>query len=268
LPFNTFSIMKLLQTTAAAVLMASAFGAVMDPCNFNGYPAGATSSQGIIDAYKVTWNDAMSSNMNRRACHSCENCKDDALSAIPYVEDCQYPNGFRTAQVYMDNEPPFCLTVDNAGGSMVQVLLETEESDDRLCVESQGTYITRNNGVTVPAQCGEGQINACFPGEDGGSLKLLVYCDESCPETSIVFKYKVMHSVSRANYDQADAAVGNVDMWCMMQDGTTAVMWPSEMQADTPESIPMPVKLYNGASTATASVGFVVTALAALAAMQ
>lgn len=168
----------------------------------------------------------------------------------------------------MDNEPPFCLTVSGAGNSMVQVLIETEEDDDHLCVESIGSKIALNEGLSMPAQCGEGQINACFPGENSGDMRLIVYCDTACPEADINFKYKVMHSNSRSNYDQEDGALANIDMWCMMQDGTQAVLWPSDMMQDEPNNFDIiGPKARNSASSTTSGMTVVFALLASVVAL-
>lgn len=260
--------MRLLSSVLALALSTGVLGAIQNPCDGSGYEPGYNADpdgSGPMDAWKVTWDDDMRDRMVSYACHSCDTCTQEGLP--PYKEDCDYPNGFRSARVAMDNEPPFCLTVKDAGKSMVQVLIETEEDDDHLCVESLGSKIALNNGVTFPAQCGEGQINACFPGEDSGSLELVVYCDSSCPETPINFHYKVLHSASRDTMDrnpemQANSAIDNIDMWCMMQDGVPSVMWPSEMEPDEPEEYTRPVRLYNGASLTSSSLPLVVSLIA------
>lgn len=260
--------MKFLSSVLALAMASSAFAAIQDPCNGAGYEPGYNvdpDGPGPMDGWKVTWDDDMRDRMVSYACHSCTTCTQAGLP--PFKEKCDYPNGFRSARVAMDNEPPFCLTVGDASKSMVQVLIETEEDDDHLCVESIGSKIALNNGVTVPAQCGEGQINACFPGEDDGTLELIVYCDSSCPETPINFHYKVLHSASRTLFNnnptmQANSAVDNIDMWCMMQDGVPAVMWPSEMEPDEPDDLHRSARLYNGAGVASSSMAMV-TALAA-----
>lgn len=247
-------------------LTVGAYANSADPCNPSSgdYAAGYKTAPPGFDSWRFTWDNGIAGRMNAYRCRdSCETCTTEGLP--PFKENCQYPNGFRTAQVHMDNEPPFCLTVADAGDSMVQVLIETEMDNHRLCVESIGSSVLLNDGVTTPPQCGEGQINACFPGENSNNLNLMVYCDASCPESNTVFKYKVMHSNARSRYDQDNAAIANIDMWCSMQDGIPATWWPSDLLPSEPENMVYQDKsLQGGASSASSSLA-VLTALMAAA---
>lgn len=251
-----------------ASIVGVALAAVSNPCDRSYYQ-----NVGDIIAEEAMWNVQWSEQRHNdqfnpnKVCHACADCVTDvnfnvyapplgSTQKLRYDPNCDFPNGFSSGLVYMDNEPPFCINIPNAmaGKSMVQVLIETNNQFDRLCVQSQGSTIVLNDGVTKEAQCGEGQVMACFPGEDTGEdLKLMVFCDVGCPETNIAFKYKILHSMARTDPKiLEDPAVDSVDMWCMMQDGKDEIVFPSQLRTLYPRGVTGPIippKL-NGASSA------------------
>lgn len=199
--------------------------AQMDPCdaNYNGLDAAVAPG---MDNWKYTWTDSTWSESVRNQCATLADCPNPNM-----------PNGFHETQIAMDNEPPFCLTVEGAQNSNVLVMIEAENPNQRICIKQRANGIALNNVGVLPIHCDVGQITACFPSDsNSNNLNLVAYCDEGCPEGPIPFHYKVAHSMKRtdANID-ADSAVNNVDMWCSMLDGEITKVWPSELLPDTPE---------------------------------
>jgi hypothetical protein len=289
--------MKLSRSLTLFGLVGVAVAVVQDPCDPNNYeepsvvscvagncsPVDPDGQNGPLDPWVVVWDKAMQDFTNANTCHGCYECQPEVNTREPvlglpavYLPDCRLPNGFRSGQIAMENEPPFCLTVPSelSANSEVQVLIEAENTFDRICIQSIGSTITLNNGVTKEMQCGDGQVNACFHGENesedpanlaAGDLKLMIFCDTDCPESNIAFKYKVLHSLKRTQTDiiAQDPAINNVDMWCMFQDGKDSTVWPSELVLLYPAGVEGPKDIDNGKNGASsASPSLIVAAIA------
>jgi hypothetical protein len=261
--------------------------AQMDPCSDaaaasyerQDYPQG-------VDNWKFTWNEA--TNQEAR----CVSCVEEYTPMGGYTglknrigkcgakdpDTCDFdtggipredrPNGFRMAQIAMDNEPPFCLTVEGSRNANVMVLIETFTANQRICVKTRSNGIALNEQGVLPPQCDEGQVTGCFPSDSNkAALELLVYCDESCPEGPIPFYYKIDHSMTRSHFNSdavaQDSAVKSVDMWCTMQAGQPEMKWPSELGRDSPPGF-VP-KTYVASLNGASSTGPVAGAVALLA---
>lgn len=151
------------------------------------------------------------------------------------------PCGFKTAQIQEDNNPGFCLAVNNLKNMNVQVMLESEEPGVRMCIQTRQPSNSPMSAGALEPTCGEGQLRVCFPGESSffadptnpdnptKPLSFFIYADP--PTAAFNFFYKVDHSLARNNVPAATSAVNNVDMWCTMIEGTNQTLWPDDCKS-------------------------------------
>lgn len=156
--------------------------------------------------------------------------------------DQNFPNGFRRAQLYYENEPPFCLTVGDTQDRMIKVMVEAE-NDAKLCVVSTDyDELAPGDPAVLSKTCDTHQVSACFPGSTNGNIELMVFCEAGCQGGETPFVYKVFTSQRRNEIDKSDAAAQTIDMWCMNDDGDAPLRhtWPSELGAEIPEDEAIP----------------------------
>jgi len=165
------------------------------------------------------------------------------------------PCGFRGGEIQEDNNPGFCLKVNQVADHNVQLLIESEEPGVRMCVKTkapEGAIVTA--GALEPL-CAEDRIRACFPAESSFFAKgapLEFYITATPATAALSFWYKVSHSLNRNDKKiYNDSAISNVDMWCSMIEGTKDTFWPETcMPKDEvlpPPEVPVGGDLLNSA---------------------
>lgn len=182
--------------------------------------------------------------------------------------DSRFPNGFRRAQIYAENDPPFCLEVDDTENHMVKVMVEAD-TEARVCIVSQDyDELAPGAPSALMKRCDIHQVQACFPAPTDKDFKLMVYCESGCPEGETPFMYKVFKSMRRDQINPDNSALDNIDMWCMNVDGDEPSMnlWPSELGLDIPDEEAIPDYI-DKASDATALAPRILMSLAPLAAL-
>lgn len=193
---------------------------------------------------------------------------EEALDGNPTGTPC----GFRSAQIMEDNNPGFCLTVPATQDTNVQLMIESEEPNVRMCVKTTSPGFNVQATAALEETCGEGRLRVCFPAESeeyAASSDLQFYIYANPPSAEISFHYKVAHSMKRADVPAESSAVDNVDMWCSMLDqatGTPQTLWPDQcIHSDfqTPPPTPPNVKL-NGGFSVGPSATFALVLLALL----
>merc|ERR1719266_201808 len=155
---------------------------------------------------------------------------EEAINADPTTTPC----GFKTAQIQEDNNPGFCLTVPAVQDTNVQLLLESEEPNVRMCVKTTSPGFNPQASAALEETCGEGRLRVCFPAEsqdyastqDGGISELRFYVYTNPAGAELSFYYKVDHSMNRNDVPANTSAISNVDMWCAMIEGTKTTLWP------------------------------------------
>lgn len=149
----------------------------------------------------------------------------------------KFPNGFRKAQIYEDNDPPFCLNLNGVGNKMVFLSIQTVNANDRLCVRDTSSNNVR--GGAVQERCFMDRTTACFQALTyQNDLQLVFYTDSSGASTSTPFWYRVR--VSDKTWDlsgdaasRADSANTNLEMWCMMEaQNTNITKFPSDLRSN------------------------------------
>lgn len=147
-----------------------------------------------------------------------------------------YPNGFRKGQVYENNDPPFCFYVPSVRNKQVQIMIQTVDSQARLCLKD--TVGTQGQGGTAMGgaidRCFTGSTTACFGGYSYNDyLSFVVYTDSTAATTATPFWYRVRTSAvswSLSDSDASNSAISTLEMWCMRQytRDTTHTRLPSE----------------------------------------
>lgn len=167
---------------------------------------------------------------------------DAGLSADEMDPDQNFPNGFRRAQLYMDNNPPFCLRVGNTADRMVKVMVEAD-IDSVLCVVStEYDELAPGSPAVLEKTCDTHQVSACFQADQSNDVEIMVYCESGCVETETPFLYKVFTSMRRNDIDPDNSAIDTIDMWCMNVDGDNPLQntWPSELGQGIPDTSAIP----------------------------
>lgn len=137
------------------------------------------------------------------------------------------------------NDPPFCLRVENTLNRKVQIIIETESDDMRVCVRNNNQQTSQDDPSAVQ-QCGSGQFKACFladvdtrcsetssradcmqVGASARAMNLYFYCDGNCAEQAeTAFYFKVQVSASPYNHGEYNAMNDGLEMWCsIINDG-------------------------------------------------
>jgi len=126
-----------------------------------------------------------------------------------------YPVGFKNGQLREKNNPPVCVFIPGSAGKMIEIKVESESRNNRLCISDLQDDV--NNGID-PGQgttCDDFRVKACYPdGSTGKDFAFKITCDSGCEEqTNIDLWYRARHSVGNWNQGH-ETAVDNIEMWC------------------------------------------------------
>lgn len=153
----------------------------------------------------------------------------------------KFPNGFRKAQIYEDNDPPFCLNLNGVANKMVLLSVQTVNANDRLCIRDTSSNSVR--GGAVQERCFMDRTTACFQALSyQNDLTVVFYTDSAGSTTSTPFWYRVR--VSDRSWDlsgdaagRADSANSNLEMWCMMESqNTNMTRFPNDLRSNVAPS--------------------------------
>jgi len=128
-----------------------------------------------------------------------------------------FPLGFRAGQFYEDNQPPFCINVQNVAKKKIELLVETFRPQDRVCVRDVwGNSVNQNNQGAIDT-CFQSQYTGCFPTlQSQQNLKLVFFCDTGCATGETSFYYRIRVSQGAWDqFDQTNSAIDTLEMWCM-----------------------------------------------------
>jgi hypothetical protein len=101
------------------------------------------------------------------------------------------PVGYKTGSFGEDNSPPYCLSVGGVNNKKVEIMIESQNKDARLCVKDTSNQVSVNDPGNV-ASCGSGKVHACFPASTrDNTMQLVVYCDTGCTAGMVSFWHRV-----------------------------------------------------------------------------
>jgi len=138
-----------------------------------------------------------------------------------------YPAGFKHATLQEYNNPPVCVFVPNSAGKVIELKLEPDEKNSRLCISDLQDDMNSRNDPGQNTTCDDFRLLSCFA--DGGEsdttrdkkkdFAFFVTCDEGCEEGGEVhFWYRAR--VSKRGWYNVDedsdkqVAADNTEMWC------------------------------------------------------
>lgn len=193
-----------------------------------------------------------------------------------------YPVGFRYFTLREFNEPPTCIHVPNSHDKKVEVMIETNSKDSRICImDGNDMGIGTNNAVGNVKTCDNGQLYACFTAATptvGGvneDFYFYIFCDGSCEAADVDLWVRIRVSERPWSAGKTDTE-SDIEMWCEMEKGTQAAAtdstgnvlalkneftWPSELLPDYPNQLPFRINHLNASPANMATVSTWVTAL-------
>jgi len=174
-----------------------------------------------------------------------------------------YPAGFRAFSLREFNEPPLCIHVPNSSDKKVEVMIETDMNDSRICLTDGRDMGVFNNDVGNVKTCDNGQLYSCFTaattqmGNVNGATQarndffFYISCEGSCEASDVDLWVRMRMSERNWEAGKKDWA-DDIEYWC---EGETATMaldrskdpegvlrneftYPHELLPDEPETYP------------------------------
>jgi len=187
-----------------------------------------------------------------------------------------YPAGFRSYSLREFNEPPLCLHVPNSSDKKVEVMIETEMNDSRICVTDGRDMGVFNNDVGNVRTCDNGQLYTCFTAANTNSRTngnkddffFYISCEGSCEASDVDLWIRMRVSENDWNSGKQKLE-DDIEYWCEDQRATTyskdgevrdEFTFPHELLPEEPREYP-----YRITHSFPDSAGALSTALACLA---
>lgn len=126
------------------------------------------------------------------------------------------PAGFKSYSLAEFNEPPVCLSVPHSANKKVEVMIETDSKDSRVCIIDGSDLGVSNNNVGNIKTCDNGQLYACFNGQDNSSFEFYIFCDEACEASDVQIWVRIR--ISEGDWDTGKTTTeDDIEMWCEME---------------------------------------------------
>jgi len=151
-----------------------------------------------------------------------------------------FPAGFIHAKLREYNDPPVCVFVPSAGGHVIEIRVEPEESGNTVCVGDMYDDIEERNNPGQITTCDDSRLRTCF--SDGDLKKnendktpgypFIIDCKEGCEDGDINLWFRARMSDTKWTEVENQAADSNMEMWCnwMDRNATEWDTYPSEMR--------------------------------------
>jgi len=185
-----------------------------------------------------------------------------------------FPAGFRSYSLREFNEPPLCIHVPNSSDKKVEVMIETEMNDSRICVTDGRDMGVFNNDVGNVRTCDNGQLYSCFTAATtatnaNNDFFFYISCEGSCEASDVDLWIRMRMSDRNWNQGKKDWSE-DIEYWCEDERATTYIApngdvrneftFPHELLPAEPKKYP-----YRITHTFPDSAGALSTALACLA---
>lgn len=176
-----------------------------------------------------------------------------------------YPVAFAKGTLHYNNDPPVCVYIPGSAGRVIEIKVESEGGDDRLCVDDTHDDETDKNDPGQTKTCDAGRLTTCFSDASDMAGKtgfaFIINCDGSCEETSDV---QVWFRARFSEYGWVDQGVDgniyadqNVEMWCdyVQRDYPDFDAFPSDLSPQKAARVPQPASVA-GLSVLLSFLGF------------
>jgi len=187
-----------------------------------------------------------------------------------------YPAGFKPYSLREFNEPPLCFHVPHSADNKVEVMVETEMNDSRVCVMDGRDMGVFNNDVGNVRTCDNGKLYSCFTAastNQDSDFFFYVSCEGSCEASDVDLWVRMRKSEQKWSDGKKDWE-NDIEYWCEQEKGTTyekdgeirdEFTFPSELLPDEPREYPYRIKYpfpdsANSVSTALACLAGLVAA--------
>jgi len=187
-----------------------------------------------------------------------------------------YPAGFKPYSLREFNEPPLCFHVPRSADNKVEVMVETEMNDSRVCVMDGRDMGVFNNDVGNVRTCDNGKLYSCFTAastNQDSDFFFYVSCEGSCEASDVDLWVRMRKSEKKWSDGKTDWE-NDIEYWCEQEKGTTyekdgelrdEFTFPSELLPDEPREYPYRIKYpfpdsANSVSTALACLAGLVAA--------
>jgi len=203
---------------------------------------------------------------------------DDDVVWKTYTLQDIYPAGFRAFSLREFNEPPLCIHVPFSSDKKVEVMIETEMNDSRICVTDGRDMGVFNNDVGNVKTCDNGQLYSCFTaattqtqgnGQYRNDFFFYISCEGSCEASDVDLWIRMRMSETNWEDGKKDWA-DDIEYWCEGERATfyegpngekrNEFTYPHELLPDEPYEYPYRITHSRPDSAAAIS-----TALACLA---
>lgn len=187
------------------------------------------SFQQMADDSRVTFNNTWKSSFLSQ--------RQDDTNAY---DNMYYPAGFVHAKLREFNDPPVCVFVPSAGGRVIEIRIEPEESGNTVCFNDLHDDTEERNNPGQITTCDDTRLRACFP---DGDLKrndqdktpgfpFFINCVEGCEDSDVNLWFRARASDTTWADVQNQKAEENIEMWCawMDQNDTKWDTYPSEIR--------------------------------------
>lgn len=150
-----------------------------------------------------------------------------------------FPAGFVHAKLREFNDPPVCVFVPSAGGHVIEIRVEPEESGNTVCVNDLYDDVEERNNPGQITTCDDSRLRTCF--SDGDLKKnendntpgypFYINCEEGCEDSDINLWFRARMSDTTWTEVENQAADSNMEMWCnwMDRNATEWDTYPSEI---------------------------------------
>lgn len=150
-----------------------------------------------------------------------------------------YPAGFVHAKLREFNDPPVCVFIPSAGGRVIEIRVEPEESGNTVCFNDLHDDTEERNNPGQITTCDDTRLRTCF--SDGDLKKddaanvpgfpFFINCVEGCEDSDVNLWFRARASEQTWAEVENQAAEENIEMWCTWMDrnDTKWDTYPSEI---------------------------------------
>lgn len=150
-----------------------------------------------------------------------------------------FPAGFVHAKLREFNDPPVCVFVPVAGGHVIEIRVEPEESGNTVCFNDLHDDTEDRNNPGQITTCDDSRLRTCFSdgdlkkndNENTPGFPFFINCVEGCEDSDINLWFRARMSDTTWSEVENQAAESNIEMWCnwMDRNATEWDTYPSEI---------------------------------------